>query len=189
MKGRNPSMKKNGRDVGRSPDSTGVEPSDAEAEPGLDARRGLPGRQTSQQRTQAVLDLLAGKAIADQLARRFGTLPAAVEGWRQEAVTSIAGGTRHGQRRSPRKVELERKAFTNLAIKHEFVAVGPLIDCGDRALLDIAVSKNHESPCVLAPSERSPQVVFANPTAVPEGLELRTDHESRQHRSRPRGDS
>ena len=36
------------------------------------ARRGRPGRRTAAERKQAVLQLLAGKATLDQLARRFG---------------------------------------------------------------------------------------------------------------------
>jgi transposase-like protein len=34
--------------------------------------RGRPGRRTTEERTQAVLELLSGKASVDQLASRFG---------------------------------------------------------------------------------------------------------------------
>jgi len=79
------------------------------------------------ERTQAVLELLSGKATVDQLARRFGVYPATVMGWRDEALAGIAEAMRQGQGRSPREIELERKlitlekAFTNLAIKHEIL--------------------------------------------------------------------
>jgi transposase InsO family protein len=56
------------------------------------------------------------------------------------------------------------------------VAVVPVVDCGDRTLLDFEVTKDQDSPCVLAPVERSLEAVFGTARAVPEGLELRTDH-------------
>lgn len=56
------------------------------------------------------------------------------------------------------------------------VAVVPVVDCGDRTLLDFEVTKEQDSPCVLAPVERSLEAAFVTSQAVPEGLELRTDH-------------
>jgi transposase-like protein len=90
-------------------------------------RRGRPGRRTTEDRTHAVLALLSGKATVDQLAARYGVLPATVEGWRQLAMEGIEEVLRQGTSRSPHEVELERdltslrKAFTDLAIKHELV--------------------------------------------------------------------
>lgn len=52
--------------------------------------RGRPGRRTVKERQRAVLDVLAGKATADQVARRPGVLPATVEGWRVDALAGIA---------------------------------------------------------------------------------------------------
>jgi transposase InsO family protein len=56
------------------------------------------------------------------------------------------------------------------------VALVPVIDCGDRVVFDIEVTKSQESPAVLAPVERSLEEAFGCPTSVPEGLELRSDH-------------
>lgn len=56
------------------------------------------------------------------------------------------------------------------------VALAPVIDCGDRFVFDIAVTKSQESPAILAPLARSLRDCFRVPGAVPDGLELRTDH-------------
>ena len=56
------------------------------------------------------------------------------------------------------------------------VALVPVIDCGDRVVFGIEVTKSQESPAVLAPVERSLEEAFGSPGAVPEGLELRSDH-------------
>jgi len=70
--------------------------------------RARPGRRSVEERQQAVLELLAGKATVDQLARRFGVLPATIEGWRDEAVAAMREGFRRGGK-SPRERELERE--------------------------------------------------------------------------------
>ncbi|MFQ5515532.1 MAG: IS3 family transposase [Myxococcota bacterium] len=53
------------------------------------------------------------------------------------------------------------------------VALVPVIDCGDRVVFDIAVTKSQDSPAVLDPVERSLEEIFGSPRSVPEGLELR----------------
>lgn len=70
--------------------------------------RARPGRRSVEERQQAVLELLAGKATVDQLARRFGVLPATIEGWREEAVEAMRDGFRRGGK-SPRERELEQE--------------------------------------------------------------------------------
>lgn len=70
--------------------------------------RGRPGRRTVEERQQAVLDLLAGKASADQVARRLGVLPTTVEGWRQDALAGVAEALRRGSGKTERERELER---------------------------------------------------------------------------------
>jgi transposase-like protein len=103
----------------------GAERSEAEGSP--DARRGRPGRRSVDERTQAVLDLFAGKATVDQLARRFGVQASTVERWREQALGGVEEALRQGSGKSRRELELERerdsleKAFTHLAIKHELV--------------------------------------------------------------------
>jgi transposase-like protein len=70
--------------------------------------RGRPGRRTVEERQEAVLDLLAGKASADQVARRLGVLPSTVEGWRQDALAGVAEALRRGSGKTERERELER---------------------------------------------------------------------------------
>lgn len=56
------------------------------------------------------------------------------------------------------------------------VALVPVIDCGDRVVFEVAVTKSQESPSVLAPVDRSLEAAFGSPECVPDGLELRSDH-------------
>ena len=70
--------------------------------------RGRPGRRTVEERQEAVLDLLAGKASTDQVARRLGVLPTTVEGWRQDALAGVAEALRRGSGKTERERELER---------------------------------------------------------------------------------
>ena len=92
-----------------------------------DAVRGRPGRRSTEERTEAVLELLGGKASVDQIARRFGVRASTVEGWREQALEGIAQALRQGSGKSARELQLEKelgsleKAFTHLAIKHELV--------------------------------------------------------------------
>jgi len=92
-----------------------------------DAVRGRPGRRSAEERTEAVLELLSGKASVDQIARRFGVRGGTVEGWREQAMEGIAEALRQGTGKSSRELQLEKdlgsleKAFTHLAIKHELV--------------------------------------------------------------------
>jgi transposase-like protein len=103
----------------------GAERSEAEARG--DAVRGRPGRRSAEERTDAVLELLSGKATVDQIARRFGVRASTVEAWRDQALEGIGQSLRQGTGKSGRELELERdlssleKAFTHLAIKHELV--------------------------------------------------------------------
>lgn len=76
---------------------------------GMEAVRGRPGRRSAAEREEAVLELLAGKASVDQLARRFGVLPQTIEGWREEAVAGLREAMRRGTGRSEREAELERE--------------------------------------------------------------------------------
>jgi len=90
-------------------------------------RRGRPGRRTADERSEAVLQLLAGKATVDQLAAKFGVQAATIERWREIALESLAAAMRQGTAKSPHELELERdlanlrEAFTDLAIRHELV--------------------------------------------------------------------
>jgi len=68
-----------------------------------------PGRRTVQERHEAVMELLSGKASVDQIAKRLGVLPATVEGWREDAVDGMAEALRRGNAKSARELELERE--------------------------------------------------------------------------------
>ena len=89
--------------------------------------RGRPGRRTAEDRTQAVLELLSGKASVEQISRRLGVQPKTVEGWRETAVEGLSQSLRQGSAKSRQERSLERelksleKAFTRLAIKHEIL--------------------------------------------------------------------
>jgi len=104
----------------------GDERSEPEA-PRDGAHRGRPGRRTAAERKQAVLQLLAGKATVDQLARRFGVKPETVEGWRELAIQAMDNAFRQGATQSPREQELERdrstleKVVTRLTMKNELL--------------------------------------------------------------------
>lgn len=56
------------------------------------------------------------------------------------------------------------------------VAIVPLIDCGDRVVLALEATKRQDAPAVLAPVEHALLAAFGHASAVPPGLELRTDH-------------
>jgi len=104
----------------------GAERSEA-PDPAATERRGRPGRRSLEDRTRAVLDLLAGKASVDQLARRFGLQPVTIEKWREVALEGIAQSMRQGSGKSARELELEKqlkvleRAFTDVAIKKELL--------------------------------------------------------------------
>lgn len=104
---------------------SGAERSEAQDPAGV--QRGRPGRRSVEDRSQAVLDLLSGKATVDQLAFRFGVRPETVESWRDIALEGIGQAMRQGTGKSARELELEKKlkglerAFTDLAIRHELV--------------------------------------------------------------------
>jgi transposase-like protein len=97
----------------------------SEAEEPAEVRRGRPGRRSADDRSQAVLELLSGKATVDQLAFRFGVRPETVESWRDIALEGIGQAMRQGTGKSARELELEKKlkslerAFTDLAIRNE----------------------------------------------------------------------
>lgn len=71
--------------------------------------RARPGRRTVEERQQAVMDLFAGKATVDQIARRLGVHASTVEGWRQDALDGVAEALRRGSGKTPTELLLERK--------------------------------------------------------------------------------
>jgi putative transposase len=57
-----------------------------------------------------------------------------------------------------------------------WVAVIPVVDCGDRRCLELEASQSQESTPILAPVEWALVAEFGSPAAVPAEMELRTDH-------------
>lgn len=85
--------------------------------------RARPGRRTVDERQQAVLELFAGKATVDQIARRLGVHATTVEGWRQDALAGVEQALRRGSGKSVSETQLERdkrdleKVVTQLSIQ------------------------------------------------------------------------
>lgn len=71
--------------------------------------RARPGRRSVEERQQAVLELMAGKATVDQIARRLGVHASTVEGWRQDALAGVEQALRRGSGKPASELELERK--------------------------------------------------------------------------------
>lgn len=89
--------------------------------------RQRPGRRSVEDRTEAVLELLSGKASIDQVAARFGVHASTVEKWRDDALAGIAAAMRQGSGKSSEQLAVEKEletvkdAFRDLAIRHELV--------------------------------------------------------------------
>jgi transposase-like protein len=89
--------------------------------------RGRAGRRSADERTQAVLELLSGKASIQQLAMRFCVQEETIVKWREDALEGINGSMRRGTGKSAREKELEKEnkslkaAFTDLAIRNELM--------------------------------------------------------------------
>ena len=71
--------------------------------------RARPGRRTVEERQRAVLEVLAGKATVDQIARRLGVHASTIEGWRQDALVGVEQALRRSSGKSAAELELERK--------------------------------------------------------------------------------
>jgi transposase-like protein len=71
--------------------------------------RARPGRRSVEERQRAVMELFAGKATIDQIARRLGVHASTVEGWRQDALDGVAEALRRGSGKTPTELLLERK--------------------------------------------------------------------------------
>ena len=104
----------------------GAERSAAQAPAALE-RRGRPGRRSVEDRVQAVLELLSGKASVDQIARRHGVQAETVERWREVALEGLATSLRQGSGKTGRELALERdlrdleQAFTRVAMQKELL--------------------------------------------------------------------
>lgn len=74
----------------------------------------------------------------------------------------------------------DRRWATDLTTVHTrddgMVAIVPVIDCGDRFVFGVEVTKCQEAPSVLAPLSQALRECFGVAANVPDGLEVRTDH-------------
>lgn len=115
-----------GRAAGVGGAGAGAERSAAQA-PAAPEKRGRPGRRSVEDRVQAVLELLAGKASVDQIARRHGVQAETVERWREVALEGLATSMRQGSGKSGRELALERElrdleqVFTRVAMQKELL--------------------------------------------------------------------
>ncbi len=117
--------------------------------------------------------------------RRLGTVVSRKRVWKRMRALGLTLPPL-AERVEPRRVghvavpESNRRWATDLTTtwtaQEGTVALVPVIDCGDRVVFEIEVTKSQESPAVLAPVERSLEAAFGSPTATPESLELRSDH-------------
>jgi transposase-like protein len=89
--------------------------------------RGRAGRRSVEERSQAVLELLSGKASIQQLAIRFCVNEETIVKWRDDALEGMAGSLRRGTGKSASEQKLEKEyqslkaAFTEMAIKNELM--------------------------------------------------------------------
>lgn len=90
------------------------------------AIRGRPGRRSAEERTAAVLALLAGKASVDQLALQYGVRKETIEGWREEALAGVETALRHGsksgrERELEKELEVAKSALTRAVMQKELM--------------------------------------------------------------------
>ncbi|MEW6751400.1 MAG: IS3 family transposase [Candidatus Latescibacterota bacterium] len=57
-----------------------------------------------------------------------------------------------------------------------WVAIEPVVECGDRCCLALGASRAQDTQVVLAPVVHALTVAYGTPAGVPPGLELRADH-------------
>ncbi|MDW8250565.1 MAG: transposase [Myxococcales bacterium] len=91
---------------------------DAAAEEGM---RGRPGKRSVEEKRQAVLDVLSGKATVAQVAKRLCVLPETVEGWRSDAIASMEAAFRQapGATEEDRKLAAENAQLKRVVVKLE----------------------------------------------------------------------
>lgn len=83
--------------------------------------RGRPGKRSAQEKRQAVLDVLSGKATVAQVAKRLCVLPETVEGWKEDALAAVEGAFRQGSSPSDedKKLAAENAQLKRVVVKLE----------------------------------------------------------------------
>jgi transposase-like protein len=92
------------------------------AGPGVEAEtRGRPGKRSIEEKRQAVLDILSGKATVAQIAKRLCVLPETVESWKEDALAAMAGAFRQGPTQSDedKKLATENAQLKRVVVKLE----------------------------------------------------------------------
>jgi transposase-like protein len=88
-------------------------------------QRGRPGRRSLQDRQNAGLEVLQGKATIDQIAWRLGVRPETVAGWRDAALAGMESALMRADGPTERELEREngtlRDALTRSAIQVELL--------------------------------------------------------------------
>ena len=76
--------------------------------------------------------------------------------------------------------EPNRRVATDLTVvwtrREGLVAVVLTVDCGCRSVLDVTAMRSQSAPNVLLAVERGLMAAFGEPSRVPDGAELRSDH-------------
>ncbi len=98
-----------------------LEPAKPERAAAEEGTRGRPGKRSVEEKRQAVLDVLSGKATIAQVAKRLCVLPETVEGWKQDALAAMEGAFRQGpmQSEEDRKLATENAQLKRVVVKLE----------------------------------------------------------------------
>ena len=98
-----------------------LEPAKPEGVAAEEGTRGRPGKRSVEEKRQAVLDVLSGKATVAQIAKRLCVLPETVEGWKQDALAGMQAALRQGptQSEEDKKLATENAQLKRVVVKLE----------------------------------------------------------------------
>lgn len=104
-----------------SDEKKNLEPAEPEGIAGEEEMRGRPGKRSIEEKRQAVLDLLSGKATIAQIAKRLCVLPETIESWRQDALAGMQAALRQGPTVSEedKKLAAENAQLKRVVVKLE----------------------------------------------------------------------
>lgn len=101
--------------------TTTSEPAEPESPAAEEVTRGRPGKRSVEDKRQAVLDILSGKATVAQVAKRLCVLPETVEGWKADALAGMESAFRQGPTQSDedKKLAVENAQLKRVVVKLE----------------------------------------------------------------------
>lgn len=104
-----------------SDEKKNLEPAEPEGIAVEEETRGRPGKRSIEEKRQAVLDLLSGKATIAQIAKRLCVLPETIESWRQDALAGMQAALRQGPTVSEedKKLAAENAQLKRVVVKLE----------------------------------------------------------------------